>query len=354
MFVPGVSAGGGFDSEKNWVKNFEIDVLHTVRGCEALMPHLEKSGQGSIVIIGSTNAVETFAAPMAYNAMKAALVTYGKQLSQFTGKKGVRVNTVSPGPIYFEGGAWEMIKGSQPKLYDWAIKQIPERPHGVGRGDRAGHRVRREPGGLADHRREHHRGQRLHQAGAAVAAAMSKATRRFPAAFQDAGLHARQAGEARGEPAHACAKRRRIRISAGSRSTIGATSRASSCSSNGSACGRRCGCSARAKLDLPEPGDYVVTEIGRESIIMVRQKDGRIRAFYNVCQHRGNRLRPCGSGSSGASLTFKCQYHHWEYELDGSYHRIPDLDTFPQGCPPHGMKEVRCDTLGQLRVVLHG
>ncbi len=125
VFVPGVSAGGGFDSEKNWVKNFEIDVLHTVRGCEALMPHLEKSGQGSIVIIGSTNAVETFAAPMAYNAMKAALITYGKQLSQFTGKKGVRVNTVSPGPIYFEGGAWEMIKGSQPKFYDWAIKQIP-------------------------------------------------------------------------------------------------------------------------------------------------------------------------------------------------------------------------------------
>ena len=125
VFVAGVSAGGGFDSEKNWVKNFEIDVLHTVRGCEALLPHLEKSGQGSVVIIGSTNAVETFAAPMAYNAMKAALITYGKQLSQFTGKKGVRVNTVSPGPIYFEGGAWEMIKGSQPKFYDWAIKQIP-------------------------------------------------------------------------------------------------------------------------------------------------------------------------------------------------------------------------------------
>ncbi len=125
IFVPGVSAGGGFDSEKNWVRNFEIDVMHTVRGCEALLPYLEKSGQGAIVIIGSTNAVETFAAPMAYNAMKAALVTYGKQLSQFVGMNGIRVNTVSPGPIYFEGGAWEMIKGSQPKFYDWAIKQLP-------------------------------------------------------------------------------------------------------------------------------------------------------------------------------------------------------------------------------------
>ncbi len=125
IFVPGVSGGGGMDSEKNWVRNFEIDMLHTVRGCETLMPHLEKSGSGSIVIIGSTNAVETFAAPMAYNAIKAGLVTYSKQLSQFVGKKGVRVNTVSPGPIYFEGGAWEMIKGTQPKFYDWAVKQIP-------------------------------------------------------------------------------------------------------------------------------------------------------------------------------------------------------------------------------------
>jgi len=125
IFIPGVSAGGGMDSEKNWVRNFEIDMLHTVRGCEALMPHLEKSGSGSIVIIGSTNAVETFAAPMAYNAIKAGLITYAKQLSQFVGKKAVRVNTVSPGPIYFEGGAWEMIKGTQAKFYDWALKQIP-------------------------------------------------------------------------------------------------------------------------------------------------------------------------------------------------------------------------------------
>src|SRR5579871_751667 len=125
IFVPNVRAGGGFDSEKNWVKSFEVDVLHTVRGCEALMPHLEKSGSGSIVIIASTNALETFGVPQAYNAMKAALITYGKQLAQHVGRKGVRVNSVSPGPIYFDGGAWELVKGTMPKLYDWAIKQIP-------------------------------------------------------------------------------------------------------------------------------------------------------------------------------------------------------------------------------------
>ena len=125
VFIPNVSAGGGMDSEKNWWKNFEIDVLHTVRGCEALMPHLKKSGQGSVVIISSTNAIETFAAPMAYNAMKAALITYSKQLSQFVGRDHVRVNAVSPGPIYFEGGAWEMIKGTNQKFYDATVRAIP-------------------------------------------------------------------------------------------------------------------------------------------------------------------------------------------------------------------------------------
>lgn len=125
IFVPNVSAGGGFDSEKNWTRNFEIDVMHTVRGCEKLMPYLEKSGSGAITIISSTNALETFGVPQAFNAMKAALITYAKQLSQHVGKKGIRVNSISPGPIYFEGGAWELIKGTMPKLYDHALRQIP-------------------------------------------------------------------------------------------------------------------------------------------------------------------------------------------------------------------------------------
>jgi phenylpropionate dioxygenase-like ring-hydroxylating dioxygenase large terminal subunit len=96
--------------------------------------------------------------------------------------------------------------------------------------------------------------------------------------------------------------------------------------------------------DLREPGDFVATEIGRESVLLVRQQDGGVRAFYNVCLHRGNRLRPSGPGSAES---FKCQYHHWEYALDGAFKRIPDLDTFPQGAPPcRGLKELPCAAWG--------
>jgi phenylpropionate dioxygenase-like ring-hydroxylating dioxygenase large terminal subunit len=92
--------------------------------------------------------------------------------------------------------------------------------------------------------------------------------------------------------------------------------------------------------DLREPGDYVCTEIGRESVLIVRQRDGGLRAFHNVCLHRGNRLRSPGASSAAS---FKCAYHHWEYDLDGSFKRIPDLDTFPQGAPPcRGLPELPC------------
>ncbi len=128
VFIPNVSAGGGADSEKNWWKNFEIDVLGTVRGVEAVIPHMEERGGGAITMISTTAAVETFMVPQAYNAMKAALITYAKQLSQAHGDKGIRINSVSPGPIYFDGGAWDMIKISNEKFYDRT-----EKTHALGR-----------------------------------------------------------------------------------------------------------------------------------------------------------------------------------------------------------------------------
>lgn len=116
IFVPNVTAGTRPDPVAQWRANFEVDVLGTVRGCEAVLAKMTEGG--AIVAIGTTAAVETFMAPTAYNAMKAALITYTKQLSQAVGSKGIRVNLVSPGPIEFEGGAWDRIKANMPELYE--------------------------------------------------------------------------------------------------------------------------------------------------------------------------------------------------------------------------------------------
>ncbi len=117
IFVHNVSGGGSMDGETSWYKCFEIDMMGAVRGCEAAMPHLKASDAASVIFIGTTAAVETFMGPMAYNALKAGLVTYAKQLSQAVGADNIRVNVVSPGPIQFPGGAWENIGKGMPEMY---------------------------------------------------------------------------------------------------------------------------------------------------------------------------------------------------------------------------------------------
>ena len=124
IFVANVSAGGGM-GEDAWRANFETDLLGTTRGIDAALPALKASGAGSIVVISSTAAVETFIAPQPYNAIKAALITHAKQLSQALATDGIRVNCVSPGPVYFPGGAWEYIQNNVAELYASTMAQIP-------------------------------------------------------------------------------------------------------------------------------------------------------------------------------------------------------------------------------------
>lgn len=126
IFVPNVSAAGGVLGEEGWNANFNVDLLGTTRGIEAAMPFLEKSNAAAIVVIASTAATETFMAPQPFNAIKGALVVHAKQLSQALAPAGIRVNCVSPGPIYFDGGVWEMIKQQMPEVYDATLAQIPQ------------------------------------------------------------------------------------------------------------------------------------------------------------------------------------------------------------------------------------
>jgi len=125
IFISFASAGGGPASEETWKATFELDVLATFRGVEAAMPHLEKSKAGSIVAVSSTAALEEFFGPQAYNAMKAAVINYASALSQKLAPAGIRVNTVSPGPVFIDGGAWDMIKTHMTPLYDGTLKTIP-------------------------------------------------------------------------------------------------------------------------------------------------------------------------------------------------------------------------------------
>lgn len=122
IFVHNVSSSGGDGT--NWEQAFNLDVMCAVNGCTTLEPFLEKSEAGSVVFISSTAAVETFIAPNAFNAMKAALLTYSKQLSQMWGAKGIRVNAVTPGPVVFAGGNWSKANDAYPEFFTSIESQI--------------------------------------------------------------------------------------------------------------------------------------------------------------------------------------------------------------------------------------
>lgn len=97
--------------------------------------------------------------------------------------------------------------------------------------------------------------------------------------------------------------------------------------------------------ELEEPGDVIRHNFGKESVIMVRQEDGTIRAFHNSCPHRGNRLI-LGDFTSVTRIT--CSYHGWTFDLDGTLARVQDPDDFEGGnpCGKVHLSAVRCDTWG--------
>lgn len=125
IFIHNASSSGSPGGTADWHKGLEIDVLGAVRGCETLQPYLEKSAAPAVVLMSSTAATETFMVPQAFNALKAGVITYGKQLSQFWGAKKIRVNCVSPGPTEFGGGNWEYMRSNMKAIYDSTVAQIP-------------------------------------------------------------------------------------------------------------------------------------------------------------------------------------------------------------------------------------
>ena len=78
---------------------------------------------------------------------------------------------------------------------------------------------------------------------------------------------------------------------------------------------------------IPDAGDYFVQDIAmlRTSVIVIRGKDGGIRAFHNICSHRGNKLLWDKQGSCKA---ITCRLHSWAYELDGALRFVPDEENF--------------------------
>jgi len=102
---------------------------------------------------------------------------------------------------------------------------------------------------------------------------------------------------------------------------------------------------------IPKPGNFSTLDIGTEGIVALRDREGAIRAFHNVCRHRGARILD-GNGSCPGTIT--CPYHGWSYRYDGSLMAVTERDSFPAlDRAKHGLRPVRVEVfLGFVFVCL--
>jgi 3-oxoacyl-[acyl-carrier protein] reductase len=112
------------DDVHDWEASLNIDLMASVRASKQVAAWMAETGGGNIVFISSIGALQASILP-AYGAAKAALISYSKTLAVNLAPQRIRVNTIAPGSIEFEGGMWAMVKQNRPTQYQHVISTIP-------------------------------------------------------------------------------------------------------------------------------------------------------------------------------------------------------------------------------------
>lgn len=135
--VANVGAGRGEpgwrQSASEWHRLFEVNFFGSVRLTQSALPYLLGNADGgSILYIASIVGLEATPAPLPYSAAKAALLNYAKNLSLELAPERVRVNSIAPGNIYFEGGSWHEKAAKDPdRVRAMLDDQVPQRRFGA-------------------------------------------------------------------------------------------------------------------------------------------------------------------------------------------------------------------------------
>ncbi len=124
ILVNSASGFGRSDDELGWGLGIQVDLMATIRACHAAYPHLEKQG-GSIIHITSISGMKPSVRNPPYGAVKAAIIQHTQTQAVALAAKGIRVNCISPGSIFFEGGVWDEAQKNNPKLYESILARIP-------------------------------------------------------------------------------------------------------------------------------------------------------------------------------------------------------------------------------------
>ena len=123
----GVARGGGLleTSDEEWQEAVDQTLMPAVRMSRLAVPHMQRRGGGAIVIVASIFGREA-GGRMAYNAVKAAEISLAKSLAQQLAPSNIRVNSVSPGSILFEGGSWWKRQQENPQaIAEFVARELP-------------------------------------------------------------------------------------------------------------------------------------------------------------------------------------------------------------------------------------
>lgn len=125
ILVNNVSAmGGGRDDLETWDGNLRLDLMASVRASRRVIPWMQQTGGGNIIFISSIAGLKAGGSPP-YSAVKAALISYSKSLSNSLAAYRIRVNTIAPGSIEFPDGVWDQARRHNPERYQSTLDMIP-------------------------------------------------------------------------------------------------------------------------------------------------------------------------------------------------------------------------------------
>jgi 3-oxoacyl-[acyl-carrier protein] reductase len=125
IFISFTSVNPGEDTDAAWELVLNTDILPMRRGIAAAKPFLKESASASVICISSTGAVEDFMGVQPYNALKASVIAYSAAQAQALAADGIRVNCITPGPVWTEDGPWPQIKEGAREFFDQIMAQLP-------------------------------------------------------------------------------------------------------------------------------------------------------------------------------------------------------------------------------------
>ena len=124
ILVNNVSAFSLGEDLKDWDASINIDLMASVWTTAKVVPWMTEAGGGSILFISSISGLES-GSPPSYAAAKAAVISYSKTMAIQLAPSHIRVNTIAPGSIEFDGGLWASTKENNRQFYDMALGSIP-------------------------------------------------------------------------------------------------------------------------------------------------------------------------------------------------------------------------------------